>query len=356
MNTKIDWLGFTFPLNENEVELTQIWDETQKRYFYFSNALVLFFNAFPEFDNIAYSMEIRRRVSHYTDTVSFMDIDSENYIDVFYDRNKINKGVNVQCPSSTLPYLLKLFNSDSIWDVMQIIHNRGCKFSRIDICYDDFDKVYRPWHWYLNLHMDRNGNFDPNVKSFVSCARTISPPVEGSDKSTTLYIGTRSRKILRIYDKYLESKGKIDSVRYEFELHNDHAERLYLTLLDHAGSINFWDYFVNFIDYVSYRNHNASNYKRAAWFQSWLEKVNFSEKLVITKLPVVQDQDIKIRVIVEDRYSELFFKYAYSWGIQHLLHKWEFFSHNKKTINYINKYKCNYLNFNTNDCSFVCEV
>ena len=137
-----------------------------------------------------------------------------------YSSTEMNMGVHVVIPAHGLYRLGAAFNLESVDDfflsreMFCSLLERGVRFTRIDLCYDDFNKRITPFEW---DNMAKSGRVECKARSrsyIASCFK----------KGDTVYFGRRSGgRMLRIYDKSYESKGVIDSIRYEFEFKRDYA-------------------------------------------------------------------------------------------------------------------------------------
>ena len=211
----LDWLAFTY---KPEFECN-------------SYAMIeRFYHEFPEIKRYIMECTMQERVMYRPGNHYQTCIDCCNYFFISYDENMaaFDKGVNVQIPSHGLYIWFQLLGIDSgdpqkdLYDMLRLVYTRHCTLSRIDLCLDDFTKTFRP-HDYLRWL--EAGHISHNFK-----ARAFFVAANGGE---TLYFGKmRSDKFLRIYDKFIESDGAVDSVRYEFELHGRPAKELGKYLLE----------------------------------------------------------------------------------------------------------------------------
>lgn len=246
---KLDWLGFTYRSDDrNRLPIDN------------------FVADFPEFRKIVLEeAEISSIRSNYNVTLSW-----ENDIlfayNVFHDNdtpgqvaNTFNVGVNVQVPSHSLPLFFKLFgfdfNDDMIIPKMfSLLKSRHCQLSRLDLCFDDFNyrKTYTAKDYARFFYQNR-----------IQTPFTIT--TMGTDRSGyTTYFGSLSKrtKLLRIYDKFKESEGYVDSVRYEFELHSDDARNMCDFIIDVCPhGIEFSKLIYSFL---KVKVPNASSYSKIA--------------------------------------------------------------------------------------------
>ena len=113
----------------------------------------------------------------------------------------------------------------------------GFNCSRIDICFDDYTKTITP-------QLVRDAVESRNQTGFSMSVHTEwdESGCVGEEKSATYYVGRRGRygsgKFIRCYNKYLESKGEIDSNRFEMEFTDHYAKNAFAQLI--AFSTSSW--------------------------------------------------------------------------------------------------------------------
>lgn len=137
-----------------------------------------------------------------------------------YSSTEMNMGVHVVIPAHGLHRLGAAFNLETVDDfylsrsMFCSLLDRGVRFTRIDLCYDDYNKRITPFQWNELASLGQ-----------VECkARSRSYIASCHQKGDTVYFGKRSGgRMLRIYDKAYESKGEVDAIRYEFEFKRDYA-------------------------------------------------------------------------------------------------------------------------------------
>ena len=111
-------------------------------------------------------------------------------------------GVNVSIPSHSLSLFASLFDIDinevgACARLLSLLKFRGCTFSRIDFCYDDFEKVYTAFDYSKWWYNDQISTRFRNCDSKGTCGKV----------GCTFYLGDRRHRMLRIYDKFYESNG-----------------------------------------------------------------------------------------------------------------------------------------------------
>jgi len=164
------------------------------------------------------------------------------------------------CEAVTTQYLLWLVN-----ELLQF----GCRVTRLDLTVDDFSRdldIQSIYQACIDGHLvARTSEVDP---SFPINVKT------GEFREKKLTIGRRSSEFyLRIYDKFLESKGKINAIRVEQELKGNLAFGAAKLLIEKAfsgfgASANFDNFaFSSFCDVVlgilakkvDFRNKHSNN-------------------------------------------------------------------------------------------------
>ena len=215
---KLDWLGFTFvPERNNELE-----------------PINQFLNSFPEFKSenfVVASIKSHYQHSFYYDDIlisynDLFDCDCEStYL------HKLNMGVNIQVPAHCLSQFYSMLDikPECYFDLFTLLILRRCRFSRIDLCFDDYDKTFTAGYYINKMfkYPDKPMIRSPYIKSVTAFGAD-------SKQGQTIYFGSlkKRKKLLRIYDKYAESRGIVDSVRYEFEHHGSDAATLVDSILN----------------------------------------------------------------------------------------------------------------------------
>lgn len=207
-----------------------------------------------------------------------------------------NMGVHVSIPSSALSYFFNRYGLDylsenALYDVIKFLKDKGCKISRLDLCYDDFTKKFSV-EYYRQKWVDEVIQ-SPFINS-VSC-------IGSTKRGLTFYIGSHKarQKLLRIYDKFKESNGQIDSIRYEFELHSDGADEIANQIIDKKDLIRFSDFIAKWLlikDIQSVCNcKRIQDAKNDDEWYNWILALNDNLTLRYVKLSrpkLVDDDDI----------------------------------------------------------------
>ena len=129
---------------------------------------------------------------------------------------------------------LEILSPEKQQYLMRSLKGHGFSVSRIDLTIDDYSKSFRPevaWNAYLQ----------GNIKGFRSTGKFIqSGPREKIAQSFT--VGRRGKKgsgkQYQIYDKYLESNGRVDAIRHELRLSSDYAKQAFDALV--SSDLPLW--------------------------------------------------------------------------------------------------------------------
>lgn len=149
--------------------------------------------------------------------------------------------------------------------------------SRIDIALDDYAKKLELNDVERSVANHQHAGFKKGsaVKNYG-----------GKWGGHTVYLGKRNgNKMVRAYDKYAESKGKIDSIRWELELHDEYAQSMYQLILSFPKNNDIFqrkliNYATGAVAFVEHTDKNISRCKPLDWWKEWLEFLN-SEPLKI---------------------------------------------------------------------------
>lgn len=254
----LDWLSFTFKISDNkgvlkpafhykeslydgQYELNTIdvlrefkkafcvlakWDpmdldpETKKRGRYIDNPSGIFFNSLIE-----NAVQYKGQLHGYTNV-----FDLSEGLKMMYHLEHPEMGIHISCSADGLPVLCQALGFNITGDdveqvdlksLFRLLRSKHCSPSRIDLTYDDYEKRFTPF----DLHECRM-----NKVSLISSTRKCNIIF---DKGVTFYLGDRtSERYLRVYDKFIESKGVIDAVRWELELKGKFAKLIFDLIAD----------------------------------------------------------------------------------------------------------------------------
>lgn len=266
-NVHLDWLSFTYKPDKNKINKDYL-------------PLDAFKDAFPELEPVFISMEVGSKgLNYYNTSFRFNDnfiicTNMLKYDEESLTENMVNMGVHFICPAHSLELLYDLFGIDmdgmnNLRELFLLLKNRGCIISRVDIALDDFDKKYKALDY---CKFWTNGR----IVSRMRKANLIMNS-EGSGKGSTFYLGSRATgKLLRIYDKDIESEGELDCLRHEVELHGDYAKDFAQYIIEN-DDFNFFDYLKNDWFYVVQENNNYTNTSQVPKDLVWFDYMRESE-------------------------------------------------------------------------------
>lgn len=275
ISLSLDWLSFTFEADKARSEYLRVFGKENQDLL--PDDISLFFATFPEFEALKSDFLILNAKSHYENVLGFLGVSETcriSYNSPDYT-NTTEMGVNVSIPSHGLEWFFELMGvdfeePDAVQEMFKILKDRYCHCSRIDLAFDDYSKKFRAkqyviWWW------------NNNIRTRFKTMKTSSCSMH--DEGHTFYLGSRlTGKMLRIYDKDVESNGAIDAVRYEFELHVKYARDMFEYLIEHK-TVDFISYLRSFFDVIERNDSNISRCSLLPEWEEWLSKLDFSEEL-----------------------------------------------------------------------------
>lgn len=198
------------------------------------------------------------------------------------------------CDQINLPYLLLL-----IKDLL----DAGGKITRLDLTIDDMKKSVRIFDIYQSY---RDGAMVARTKRVRYGIET-----DGDDFDLTyeqMSIGSRlSQFYVRIYDKSVESKGKLDAIRFEAELKGALAHCSMLEILtnvfplnslsqDPVSTFDFYAFVHSVLGIISGKldfrdpqtHSNINRRTRLAWWHSFLQGVSKIKVFIPKKISTVE--------------------------------------------------------------------
>lgn len=287
----LDWLEFTYKPNcERNCDL-----------------FAEFCRDFPEIEKLIYSdgcVLLDKGMNGYTFVFAYTD-----EFKVLYNPDLLRQGVHVIFNGAGMYRLCDLFhlesvnNFASVQSLFQRLEKKSCRPTRLDVCFDDYDKVYQPsdFNYFMITHR--------LLSKFRQWSFIGSQQTQGH----TFYLGSRAAgRYLRIYDKDYESKGKIKSIRYEFELRGDFCRAFFNQVISGQKFsfgemissmfqvVNEYEYDVN-ISYAA----NASRKRDAGIDEKWS---NFVKSHVLRNV-----------LHVDKEKHDVSLERVYSWADQQLL-------------------------------------
>lgn len=164
---------------------------------------------------------------------------------------------------------LQQFTADGLYRLVYdlIMTYRG-QFSRIDLCWDDYKRRITP----LEIAEFANEGLFTGFRSQIHlCKRKRN----GEVLSDTINFGSRGSgtgKFLRIYDKYLESGGKVDCIRYEVQFSKNRSKAIGIKLAT-CGTLEEFAMHISgliggSIDFIERKDKNLDRANRLDWWEA----------------------------------------------------------------------------------------
>lgn len=184
--------------------------------------------------------------------------------------------IHLDVPAAALDVL----DAGKLWNFVRFVGLNARKVTRLDITLDDFRRVKEVHELRALVVSGRELNKHALV-THAEQGRFVSS--FGPNGGDSLYIGSaKSPVMLRVYDKYAESGGEIDSVRWELQLRRDAARDALLALLlgrpgaedafdaDRWSEMGVWaaEQLVRFVDFRRRdADENVTRCPRHKWFE-----------------------------------------------------------------------------------------
>lgn len=150
--------------------------------------------------------------------------------------------------------------------------------TRCDLTLDDWCKVITPF----DLDLLTSGGADPYALNKAQCVTRVQQSTfmrsKGPRGGDTWYLGgSKGDARLRVYDKFRESEGEVDAIRWELQLRGDRAKDAVVMLACEAharggdlGEVMGWVVAQQLVRFVDFRNReqdsNISRCDRLPWF------------------------------------------------------------------------------------------
>lgn len=151
-----------------------------------------------------------------------------------------------------------------LWCQASLPHIR---VSRIDLAIDDYDRTINPQDIADAL---ASGNY-------AGFRRADTVKNHGTKwGGWTYYLGRRdSDKVVRVYDKFAESKGMIDSIRFELEAHDEYAAKIFEAWCEcthDADKIQHLivNYAIGQLRFINKIDKNISRCPNLAWWDEFI--------------------------------------------------------------------------------------
>jgi DNA relaxase NicK len=165
------------------------------------------------------------------------------------------------------------------------------KVTRLDIAIDDFDKHIKPHQIIKALQEDEYTGFK-KADIVINHDRNWG--------GWCLYLGKReSDKVVRYYDKYSESRGKVNSYRWELESHDDYSDAIFSAWCECTQSEEEIQHLlVNYaIGQLRFLHKTSKNLSRCENLDWWDEFINFlcsiPNRICITRIMTSVERKIE---------------------------------------------------------------
>jgi hypothetical protein len=153
-----------------------------------------------------------------------------------------------------------------------LCHILAFKCSRCDFCFDDFERIIEVQE--VAEHANRG-----SYAGFRVHDPRLPRDVHGKLRSASCNFGGRGKngggKYLRCYDKFLESKGAINSIRWEVEFSKARANQIFFKLAMTYSMVEFVSLIAQFIggsiDFIERHGKRLNPMDRLAFWEQILD-------------------------------------------------------------------------------------
>jgi DNA relaxase NicK len=160
----------------------------------------------------------------------------------------------------------------------QFLLQTGARCSRFDWAIDDYNK-------FLSLDSVMAAINEGHYARFESYKEVRSGARESKDIGRTVYLGsTLSDRLIRIYDKEVESKGKIKSIRYELQARDDLANSYFVSYFSYNdGDLGGYAISASAVASVEFVRRDGSSRldrsERLDWWATWVDMVGHGVRI-----------------------------------------------------------------------------
>ena len=183
------------------------------------------------------------------------------------------------------------------------VQDNGGKFTRIDLAMDDYARSITP---------DKVLASFANSEAVTHCVKINDPSQykyskDGLSKDgSTVYIGSRhSARMLRIYDKMVESNGEQDCIRWELVLKDEQANYAVRNILDNPH-FTWESILVSLVDFREVKQQIKSRRPRLYWFHYLVNDIKKAEYATTKIVNTIEKMEKWIRKTVAPTLSALF--------------------------------------------------
>lgn len=206
----VDWLDFTFRTIKNQTEVEKILSEVEK----LTGDIIDFSFTKPVFNGRLWNGSGR----------------GTRGVLVWYDQGEIDdKGNRQKSEQLKFSFSGRVMSAVDFSDLMHWLISRAGRNSldctRIDICVDDKKRLVSLGK--ITQAMKAGNFFNATYRGLQLSGN------RGENDGVTIYFGhPSSHKRLRIYDKFAESKGQVEGIRWEGQFRKAVASEILFTLLE----------------------------------------------------------------------------------------------------------------------------
>jgi len=173
--------------------------------------------------------------------------------------------------------------------VYDLIHNFWMKATRLDLCFDDYDRQ-------VEIPLIEKACVDRDIAGFRTFEVRRPQRTSGVLLGESINFGVRGQngggKYLRVYDKNLESEGEQNCIRWEVEFSKEKAQAVFFALsqtdsLDAFASL-LGAFIGGSIDFVHRKDRNLDRAMRLEWWERIRSYLGSARLRGASKLVVVE--------------------------------------------------------------------
>lgn len=149
-------------------------------------------------------------------------------------------------------------------DFIRYLVSKQSRFTRIDLALDDFTKSLKPDYFKTAYQRGHHHGFRK-----MDYIQSFDSPDPDQEQGFTVYMGKRTgNKVVRYYNKSVESLGKIDSHRIEVEYKDDYCSNVIEYLFADRFSTSITNLITSSIDFTDLEG------VRLLWWEAFLQRVS----------------------------------------------------------------------------------
>jgi hypothetical protein len=162
-----------------------------------------------------------------------------------------------------------------VCQILPMFVGSGWKATRCDVNFDDYERRHSPQ--FVLSECDRAVLMHYRYYEYVG----------NSKKGFTLYVGSRtSDNRIRVYDKYIESKGEKNCIRWEAQLRDEKANSVVNEIVNRTKNLS--DTIIDIVTgMLDFRENDDSNATRRTTCEWWVNFLGYL-KAVPKRIPVIR--------------------------------------------------------------------